>query len=197
MFTLLKFRWVVPVATVVIGVSACSSGEDATEGAGVDGGAPVSLHSSASGQKSMTTDGEEFVVAAPSADQAAALKDGVVTRDEYEAGFLRFEACMEKIGISLVGGVVSADLITYSYLPQGTIEEENCYYAEYDQIDGAWQVENGDRKGDLDFLGACLEKHGIDPDLDPAEKPSRQVESLERQVSDAGIDLSACPLPSP
>lgn len=62
-----------------------------------------------------------------------------MTREEYEAGFLRFHACMEKIGIDLIGGVVSADLITYSYMPQGTVEEENCYSAEYDQLDGAWQ----------------------------------------------------------
>jgi hypothetical protein len=194
---LLRPRWGVPVVVVVIGVSACTSAGGTTEGISAEGGAPVSPHSSASGQRSMTTDGEDFVVAAPSAEQVAAIEDGVVTRDEYEAGFLRFEACMEKIGISLIGGVVSADVISYSYMPQGTVEEENCYYAEYDQIDGAWQVENGDRKGDLDFLGTCLEKYGIDPDLDPAEKPSRQVESLESQVADAGIDLGTCPLPSP
>ena len=148
------------------------------------------------GHPGTTADGETFITSGPSLEQAAALEDGVVTREEYEAGFLRFEACMEKIGIDLIGGFVSADLITYSYMPQGTAEEENCYYAEYDQLDGAWQLENGDHEGGLAFLRGCLEQYGIRPEIDPAAKPSRQLEALERQVADAGLDLATCPLPS-
>lgn len=187
------FRWVIPVV-LMLAVSACSSQGGATGESVSEDGAPAYLP--APGQIAMTTDGEEFVQAEPSPEQTAALEDGVVTREEYEAGFSRFESCMERIGIELVGAVVSADIISYSYLPQGTVAEENCYYAEFDHVSGAWQMENGDREGDLAFLGGCLEKYGIRSEADPAAKPSRQVEAMEKQIADAGIDLETCPLPS-
>ncbi len=76
----------------------------------------------------------------PSEAQAAALADGVVTREEYVAGLDRYIACMEASGWSV--GVVDreAEVIEYSIEAISGDDDARCYAAEFYELDMGWQV---------------------------------------------------------
>lgn len=78
----------------------------------------------------------------PSAAQQEALADGVVTREEYLAGFERYVACMADLGFVVSHGPLEQEVLSYS-IP-GTAGNSGaanrCYEAEFQLVDGEWQV---------------------------------------------------------
>ena len=190
-----RSRGAAALAGMVLVAAGCSEGPQDPAPAAAGDGAPVLKAGPA--QEMTTTDGEVFLPEGPSAEQAAALEDGVVTREEYEAGFRRFEACMTELGIELLDVDMNAPVLSASYLTQGTVEEENCFYAEFGQIDTSWQIENNDHSVDVAALASCLEANGVKPAHDVGEKTIRQFETLEAQRVEAGISESLCVTPPP
>lgn len=79
----------------------------------------------------------------PSPEQLAALNDGTVTQDEYQAGFDRFDACMKReggFGVEIVR--VVSDIIRFERraTPANDKAFALCYPAEFEQIDARWQI---------------------------------------------------------
>ncbi|MEO8528890.1 MAG: hypothetical protein ABI435_07410 [Pseudolysinimonas sp.] len=76
-----------------------------------------------------------------SAAQQAALADGVVTREEYLAGFDRYAACLAEAGY--VVGANRSDLILGYSVSDAAVRsgvEGRCYVAEFGQLDMRWQI---------------------------------------------------------
>lgn len=80
----------------------------------------------------------------PSAEMTAALADGVVTREEYVAGFERYRDCMAEAGMPLLGGDTSSEIIQYSTSSAAVDSgvENQCYRSEFSELDMQWQVEH-------------------------------------------------------
>ena len=76
----------------------------------------------------------------PSEAQAAALADGVVTREEYVAGLDRYMACMEASGWSVAVTDREAEVIEYSIEAISGDDDARCYTAEFYELDMGWQV---------------------------------------------------------
>jgi hypothetical protein len=155
-------------------------------------GAPV--QEVATGGEITTRDGTTHSLPGPSDELATALEDGVVVRDEYEAGFRRYRACMAELGIELVGAVESAPVISFSHVTQDEVAEEECYRREFYDVDLAWQIENGDRSADISLLTYCLDALGLPDESDPTAKPARRYEVMLRQIDDSGRDMTRCNL---
>jgi hypothetical protein len=80
--------------------------------------------------------------AQPSAAQQEAFADGVVTRQEYLAGFERYVACMADLGFAVSHGPRELEVLSYS-IPGDAGHSgaaNRCYEAEFQVIDGEWQV---------------------------------------------------------
>lgn len=77
----------------------------------------------------------------PSAEQTAALADGVVSREEYVAGFDRYAACMAAAGFT-VGGNRESEIIAYSLSSEAVSSgaDDQCYGFEFGQLDMEWQL---------------------------------------------------------
>jgi hypothetical protein len=80
--------------------------------------------------------------AEPSAAQEEALADGVVSREEYVAGFERYRACLTALGFEMYSGDTSAEIIGYSI--EGAAGQSGaanrCYESEFHLVDMEWQV---------------------------------------------------------
>ncbi len=76
----------------------------------------------------------------PSEAQAAALADGVVTREEYIAGLDRYIACMEASGWSVAVIDREAEVVEYSIEAISGDDDARCYTAEFYELDMGWQV---------------------------------------------------------
>lgn len=85
--------------------------------------------------------------AEPSAEQSAALADGVVSREEYEAGFDAYVACMADLGfeVSLVG-MRDAEIIGYVIPGDAGMSgpANRCYEEHFSLVDMEWQVAHQD-----------------------------------------------------
>lgn len=80
--------------------------------------------------------------AEPSAAQQEALADGIVTRDEYAAGYQRYVACMAELGFVVDGRDTGEGIIGY-VIPGSTGNSgaaNRCYEAEFYQLDSTYQV---------------------------------------------------------
>ena len=77
-----------------------------------------------------------------SSEQTAALSDGVVTREEYLAGFQRFADCMADAGYPVEMIDTSGENVDYrlSNVSVGTGTDEDCYVPEFETLDIAWQT---------------------------------------------------------
>ncbi|MCU1422499.1 MAG: hypothetical protein JWN36_2150 [Microbacteriaceae bacterium] len=92
-----------------------------------------------------------------SAAQLAALADGVVTHDEYIAGYNRFAGCLTAEGYPMEP-TDPAYLETYGAVVSGAVDsgaDARCYRSEFDQIDSDWQIHVSA------VLDACLAAHGV------------------------------------
>jgi major membrane immunogen (membrane-anchored lipoprotein) len=100
-----------------------------------------------------------------SAAQSTALSDGVVSADEYEAGYQRFVACLAKEGYTVAEQPKKGTAIQYS-VPSAAVDsgkEKKCYDAEFGQLDEKWQVSNEDTSDTAIAVKACLQAKGVEP----------------------------------
>lgn len=122
-----------------------------------------------------------------SKEQQEALADGEVDREEYDAGFGRFQSCMDKIGYPLQGISETTMRIEYSY---PSVADEHgavdCYEEEFQQIDIRWQMrpEVQAKSESTMILRKCLSEIGVSPSDDPAQ--------LHQQLMDNNVDISQC-----
>ena len=128
----------------------------------------------------------EHPVPPTSVAQAEAMADGVVTREEYVAGFDRFVACMSGGGYHVDGGNRDGTFINYA-IPGASVDDgtdRRCYEPEYMLIDMSWQAAHQDESESTEFLRECLREHGIEPAYPSAE--------VDQQLADNGIDVIDC-----
>jgi hypothetical protein len=80
--------------------------------------------------------------AEPSSAQREALDDGVVTREEYLAGFERYVACMADLGFVVSHGPLELEVLSYSIPGEAghSGAANRCYEAEFQFVDMEWQV---------------------------------------------------------
>lgn len=141
----------------------------------------------------------------PGAEVEAALADGVVTEEEYRAGFDRFAACMELWGAPILGSQWVNDRYFYTtsgdHRMYGALHE--CYGTEFEQLDIAWQVAHPQQSDEqvaalidgvvtreeylasYDRWAACLTELGAS-----VQVLDREAEVLDHAV-DAGFASSA------
>jgi hypothetical protein len=98
----------------------------------------------------------------------AALADGRVTFDEYEAGFLRFKDCMANAGYPLKEVRFDQSTQLYLYVTTGNGTADGCYSSDFEPLDMAWQG-NRDRPGNIDvkvlsWYHDCLVEAGVSVD---------------------------------
>lgn len=130
--------------------------------------------------------GETEAVTHRSAEIEAALVDGVVSYDEYRAGFDRFESCMNEHGYALARVEERNSIIEYS-ISSTAVEagvDVLCYEKHFQPLDSEWQINHEDESEGAQFLRDCLIASGIEP--------GSTMDELDRQVKDAEIDLAAC-----
>lgn len=121
----------------------------------------------------------QAVLSASSKEVKAALADGNVTRDEYDAAYRRFAVCMQAGGTALIEYPMKEDTYQYGYPAAAAALEKKCYNKQYYAVDMVWQVAHptvatrlqtclvlaGDSfVGTVDEMRAQLIKDGQDPD---------------------------------
>lgn len=115
----------------------------------------------------------------PSEEVVAALADGVVTREEYEAAFLRYSACMDKVGAPLVSVSMTSEIITYSSVA-GADVDYRCLGTHFRPIDSSWQIAHPSNDSDrIRQIVRCLEEQGIAPgigEVDPTPGADQQAQ---------------------
>ncbi|MCW2286950.1 hypothetical protein EDF60_1596 [Leucobacter luti] len=99
-----------------------------------------------------------------SPQQAAALSDLIVTREEYEDGFYRYKACMEKLGYPLAE-ISENDSVFKFLIPIDAASKggDTCYVREFQSVDSTWQTQDEfvERSEEAKLLRECLEELGI------------------------------------
>lgn len=121
---------------------------------------------------------EHFSSYKPSEAQQKAIADNEITREEYDAGFRKFEACMEKGGNALAGVEFINSVYEYSYgADKDPKIEAKCYGTNFAKIDMLWQtrpeVEEQSETSRADKW--CLRKHGIEPAKTMAERQNQMI----------------------
>lgn len=87
----------------------------------------------------------EDAIPEKSSAQAAELADGRVTQDEYNAAFDRYDSCMAKTGMALIGIDRSGTVIKYSTVSEAVYSAaRQCYEVEFKDVDVEWQIANQD-----------------------------------------------------
>jgi len=144
-------------------------------------------------------------------DQRVALQDGLVTADEYQAGFAAFQKCVEEDNGNLTDVVVDPETGERSYQSTGAIgtpDEPNlgsatgrCHNQYFSWIEIAYSVGNPDvlavleRRADEEFvnlLKPCLEANGRDV---PSTRPPTDSDEYSRLLDEyTGLTASgSCP----
>ncbi|MFC4243569.1 hypothetical protein ACFOYW_09300 [Gryllotalpicola reticulitermitis] len=126
--------------------------------------------------------------AAISQQQRSALRDGIVTWDEYKTGFDAYQACLAKAGYRLATPHVDEYQLMDFGIPDAAVRsgvDKKCYQFHWAQLDGAWQMAHQDSSESAKIIAACLEARGVTP----AEKYSDNVNLMQKH----NIDVSQCP----
>lgn len=137
---------VIKIDGEVIGTSYCDgTGGGSGNGEAVRGSGPHSVNVSGAGSYMLWASwSAPAVPPAPSAEQIAALADGVVTEAEYRAGFERYVKCMSDGGHPV--DVIDTTQEVIRYVNSGasveTGVEGRCYASEFAQLDSGWQSAN-------------------------------------------------------
>jgi hypothetical protein len=121
-----------------------------------------------------------------SPEQREALKDSVVTSDEYHAAYRRFASCMSQAGYSLIEGGEERGVIKYS-VPGAAVDsgvDEKCYNREFSAVDASWQLAHEEESEGAEVLRACLKKFGLQSGADNAER--------QQILEEAGHTLQEC-----
>jgi hypothetical protein len=122
-----------------------------------------------------------------SSAQVAAMADGAVTREEYDAGFQRFYDCMADQGFPVLFIDRSRDVISYSTTSDAASDgaDMRCYIAEFEDVDGEWQVAHEDTSQTADWIRGCLINEGVLAEDTLAE--------MFEQLEDISLTPEGCP----
>jgi hypothetical protein len=129
---------------------------------------------------------EDLPLIQRSAEQKAAIADGVITRAEYTSGFDRFTACLKRAGFEVVSVRETGNLIEYS-VPADAVatgDDDRCYRGEFVEIDRGWQLAHEDESSTTRMYQACLDANGV-----PA---STSAEEVWKQMERHGLDEKIC-----
>lgn len=175
-----------------IGTEQCTADSIAQVGGGggqlgVDGSGAHTLTISGPGRYIIWAQwSAEHPVPPSSAAQTEAMADGVVTREEYVAGWDRYNACLNGAGYYIVGGDREAPFMTGG-IPSAAVDDgtdRRCYEPEYMLIDMNWQLAREDESESTEYLRECLREFGIEP--------AYKTEAVVQQFADNGIDYADC-----
>lgn len=103
-----------------------------------------------------------------SPEQNAALADGLVTFEEYQAGMLRFEDCVEEQGFEVLNVALDPATRLFNYFVP-TAVGDGCYRSEFDALDTVWQLRGAQQLPPIDVVNvrsACAGESRPD-DLGP------------------------------
>lgn len=129
-----------------------------------------------------------------SAQLRAALADGRVTFDEYEAGFLRYKDCLSRAGYPLTDVHFDQSKQLYTFVVGAPAVEsgadDSCYVQEFEPLDRAWQTDLS-RPGNFDatvvsWYRDCLNEAGVSV---PAGMSAPEYLQL---MTDNGLDPMEC-----
>jgi hypothetical protein len=121
-----------------------------------------------------------------SAEQSAALEDSVVSREEYDEGFRRYQSCLSTAGYELVDVKEEYQVITFG-IPASAVDsgvDADCYDKEFAQVDSTWQLSVEDQGKYATIFGQCLADAGLDSGGTKVEK--------EQRLESAGITIDDC-----
>lgn len=121
-----------------------------------------------------------------SAEQEAALADGEVTHDEYEAGYRRYVDCLAASGYTVLDNGVEYDIHQFG-VPAEAVEsgdDDRCYSAEFKLIDVEWQIAHEDSSVTARLIADCLTAAGVAPKSTMAE--------LNAQLEENGLTFEQC-----
>lgn len=99
-------------------------------------------------------------------EQRAALEDNEVTREEYEAGFRRFQGCMDSKGYPLEEPTEVNEVYTFNFPAEAQDTAYlDCYPLEFQYVDAGWQTRPDvlEKSETSRMVKACLEHLGIEP----------------------------------
>lgn len=122
------------------------------------------------------------IVPSPS---TSAVMPPQVTRETYEAAYAEFAQCMKDNGVGLGAEQMEGLIHQYTYLAS----QESLYlecYADFQQIEAAWQIANQYDSPTYVALRNCLTQIGVQPDAD--------AEGVWQQVQEHNIDPAECTL---
>lgn len=122
----------------------------------------------------------------PSAQQLAAMSDGEITSDEYQAAFQRYQSCLAAEGYDILVDGENNATIDYS-IPSAAVDsgvEGDCYDQEFRQVDVTWQVAREDSSRSAEFIRDCLIANGV--------APGESLQGMVQQLREAGIDTTSC-----
>ncbi|VAW09331.1 hypothetical protein MNBD_ACTINO02-3189, partial [hydrothermal vent metagenome] len=102
--------------------------------------------------------------------QAAALEDGVITFEEYEAAYERTVACMRDSGLVVKGPKPenAGRFLTYSFQAGvgGAEADEPCRREHLDLVNGLWLAQAVPSEAEAEVMAreyaACLRSAGVD-----------------------------------
>lgn len=116
--------------------------------------------------------------------QDDALRDGQITREEYDAAFAELVRCVEEGGGFIVGGERVDAYRPYEY--QASISElhEACYLKHYGLVDEAWQAAHVDINATTMTMRECLVARGIEP---PATR-----DEIDAEFAELGLTIEEC-----
>lgn len=121
-----------------------------------------------------------------SAEQQAALADGVVIEEEYLAGFERFRACMRDGGFDLERVNRRGPIMYYDYSEESRLAgiADECYWREWQELDASWQIGHPEADEVFEALNYCLRREG--------HQTGTTMEEVERLFAAAGLERQTC-----
>jgi hypothetical protein len=122
-----------------------------------------------------------------SPQQREALKDGVVSWDEYEAGFTAYRTCLGKHGYKMLDPHVEGDLFEFS-VPLDADDsnvDQKCYSYTWSRVDDEWQLAHEDTSPSAQVVKNCL--------LQLGRTPSSSFQSNVRLLQESGMRVEDCP----
>lgn len=115
-----------------------------------------------------------------SAEQQAAVEDGVVTEREYTAGYEAYVSCLGQAGFELEELGRPGGFYEFG-IPEEAVDagaDETCYLLHYNEVDSVWQREHPRDDEDVKvILRQCLEAEGLDTEGTQDELTARIVAS--------------------
>lgn len=121
-----------------------------------------------------------------SEDQKNALSDGVVTHDEYEAGYRRYVVCLSAAGFSVIDSGEKNQVHEFG-VPADAIssgDDDRCYTHEFKNLDVEWQISRENTSQNAKIMHDCLVRRGI--------VPKSTVAEMSQQLEENNLSFDQC-----